>query len=457
MARTKQRENYGNGSVTPVKVDGKQKVDRRGLPVWRVCVTLGTEEYVDGEGRLRRRQRKVQKTYHGTLRDARSYRDALVEQYENASPDHARDTFSALVEEWSKSDDLGCSEKQRKQYLRLLGYCAPYLDQKPLVELRKPDVNEALAKAVVRPDGKQLAPTTATKMRATVRRVFEYAVDEDYIASNPCRTKRRRRASTQTKPVQQRRALSEEEAARLCACLDASELEAYRAFDEKEARQAHLNNTFGRTALRGLGTLSNILAVRLMLATGMRRGEALGMEWGNLDLDEGTARVAQTLNESMEMNRPKTDNGIRNLCIDERTVEHLRRWKAFQAKALHLVNVDGAALSQSDATPVFCTDNGGWIDPTNCYRWWKEYRAAHGFDGWVLHELRHSQVTLLLGNGVPWEMVQTRVGHSRPSSVTMTYLHELPAHDRQAAEVMGRILYDGERTRGTVISFQKPA
>lgn len=474
MSRSKARENYGKGSVSAVKVpklgkdglpvvDGEgrpvmiQKKDRSGDPVWRVCVTLGIEEYVDVGGRLRKRQRKVQKTYHGTLADARSYRDALAEQYSSVDAERAGDTFTALYESWSRSEDLDCSEKKRKQYLRFLGYVAPYLDSKPLVELRKQDVNAALDKAMVRPDGRELAPSTARMMRSLVHRVFEYGVDEDYITANPCRVKRAKKGSTTAKQISKRRSLTEVEAATLCASLDVSEELAYREYADKEKRQADLNNTFGRSAVRGLSTLSNLIAVRLMLATGMRRGEALGMTWGNLNLEDGIARVSQTLNETMDLKEPKTDAGIRNLYLDSHTVEHLRRWKEFQAKALHLVIRDGVALSQDERTPVFCTDNGSWIDPTNCYRWWRDYRSTCGLDGLTLHELRHSQVTLLLGNGIAWEEVQSRVGHARPSSVTLTYLHELPARDSASAEVIGRILYGRKGGEGKVVSFPKTA
>ena len=98
MARTKQRETYGNGSVSPVMVaktdkqgnavmgkDGKpakvQEKDKRGRPVWRVCITLGVEEYTDKSGKTRKRQRKVQKRVHGTLEDARSVAKRLTEDY----------------------------------------------------------------------------------------------------------------------------------------------------------------------------------------------------------------------------------------------------------------------------------------------------------------------------------------------------------------------------------------
>lgn len=488
MARRKQREIYSTGSVAEVWVDKldkegnvvwADKLDKEGnvvvgedgapvkvkvrvqkrdddqRPVWKICVTYASEEYVDKAGNLRRRPLRVQKTFHGTLEEARAKRDELASQYKNVEAGQAQFKYSDLCLRWADSDDLDCSAKQRKQYLRLLGYCAPYLDVKPLVEIKTADVSDALDKAAVRPNGRRLAPSTAKKMKTVVKRVFEYAVEKGYLDHCPVVVRRKRRGNSHAATTQQRVALSAEEAARLCARLDESEAAAYRAFAEKEQRRFDRDSMEPRARNRGLSLISNLAAVRLMLATGMRRGEALGMTWGCIDLAKGTVRVVQTLNESMEINRPKTDNGIRNMFIDEHTLAHLRKLKAFQAKALHTITVDGVALSQDDRTPVFCSDTGGWIDPTNCYRWWRGYRKQIGFDRLLLHEMRHTQITLLRANGIDKEMIQTRVGHAHESDVTMGYTHEMPARDKAAADVMGRILYNRENVGGVVVSMDR--
>lgn len=487
MARTKQRETYGNGSVSPVKVpkvgkdgnavigkDGKpvriQQVDRDGKPVWRVAITLGVEKYVDSKGNVRKRQRKVQRLVHGTLADARSVCKKLVDDYENVDVAKARDCFSALVDEWSKSEDthyddgsLTCSQKQLNQYLRHLGYVARYLDEKALVDLTRDDVNTALAQvAQTGKNGRPLSSTTMEKIRQLVRRVFEYAVAEEYLVRNPIRPQRRRKkpSSSSASSVRQRRALSEEEAARLCAALDGDEATAYRLFAEKEQRQGEWGTTFGRSSLRGVGRLSCLVAVRLMLATGMRRGEALALTWGNVDLGAGTVRIVQSLTETMEVKSPKTDNGYRTICLDADTVEHLKTWKAFQKEALHLImrpTPDGKEkrpVDQTDSTPVCCSDVGAWMDPTNVYRWWSGYREERGFSGLLLHEMRHTQITLLRNSGVSDELIKLRVGHARDNSVTWQYTHESVEKSRLASKVIGSILY-GKRPAGEVVEMER--
>jgi len=203
-----------------------------------------------------------------------------------------------------------------------------------------------------------------------------------------------------------------------------------------------------------------MLAVRLMLASGMRRGETLGLQWKSVDFDKGTVRICQTLNESCELKSPKTDNGYRNFYLDSYTLEHLRHWHEFQGKMLHLINVNGSPLEQNGETFVCCSDTGGFIDPTNFGRWWNGFRETIGFPSLLVHEYRHTHVTLLRGRGIDEQTIQDRVGHGNPSTVTRLYTHELPAHDMPAAEAIGQILYETkveDEDNGSVIQLQKTA
>lgn len=469
MPRAKQREQYGNGSVTPVLVpkkdkngnpiigsDGKpakvQEKNKKGQPVWRVCLSLGTEQYVDKHGNLRKRQRKVQKRFGGSLKEAREYAKSLSEDYERVDLDSARDSFSSLCNEW-QTMPYKCSDKQRAQYILHLSYLAPYLDAKPLIDLKQADIEAALNGVQ---ESRGLSDATYNKILAIVNRVFDYAVNHDFIVRNPCRNVEPRESGS----TEKRHALSEADAAALCRKLDEAEEAAYTDFLEKERRQADLGNTFGRSAVRNLHTLSCIMCTRILLATGMRRGEGLALQWRSVDLQRGTIRVCQSINERDQLKQPKTSNGIRSLFIDTHTLEHLKKWHEFQRRCLHLVSVDGTSLVQGPETPVFCSDNGAFINVSNFAHWWVSFRKSIGFDGLLVHELRHSQVTILLGNLIDINEVQTRVGHSRPSSVTLRYLHELPARDTASAATMGRVLYETDvenDNMGSVLSLLKTA
>lgn len=450
MARPKQRENYRNGSVVAETVkkldkdgnqimdkDGKpvrvQIKDKDGKPVWRVCISLGTEQYLK-DGKVCRRQRKVQRRYSGTLTQAREYARQLTDEYSTVDVDKTTCTFSQLVKAWEKKRPTRCSDRQFKLYCSHLSYLAPCLDGKPIVELKKSDIESALA-AVSTDRG--FSPTTTNKLLQIASRVFEFGIDNDYLIRNPCRGIEL--AETDAK---ERHALSEDEAYRLREALDKAEFEAYGNYYAKEARQLEEGNAFDRSSVRDLSNISMLVALRLILATGMRRGEALGLAWEDIDLARGTVHVGHSLNIERTRKAPKTGSGKRNLFIDTPTLEHLRVWRGFLEEQLQFIkDSEGNPITLTGKTPAFPNNVGGWLDPSKFARTWRKLRRELGFDGLLVHEMRNTQVTILLGNGIDISMVQNRIGHARPSTVTLQYLDEIPAHDEEAAALMGWVLY----------------
>ena len=458
MARTKQREVYGNGSVSPEKRNGEVVRD-----AWRVCVSLGTETYIDKDGNERKRRRKVQKTVHGTLAEARKVCKQMLEQYEHVDLESAKDDFSAVAAAWldmARTANL-CGKDQMRKYERHLGYMAKHLDGKPIIEVKKTDVEKALA--AVKKE-RRLSNTTMHKIFQQTNRLFEYAVDSDICVRNPCRAI----VAPKVDKVNSRRSLTAAEAARLRSCLDRDEKAAYEDFDAKEQRQSEWGRTFAHSSLRGLSRISGIIAVRLLLATGCRRGEILGLSWSAVDFETSQIHIRQSLNQQCEIKETKTAAGIRSLFVDAETMAHLRAWKAFQAKALHLVMaVDEKGkrrpVEQTGETPVCCSDAGGWLDPTNVNRWWggnksrgiEGYRDTIGFPDLKLHELRHTSATLLLGNGVDVKTVQHRLGHASSSLTLDQYAHAIPANDRTAADLMGAIYNASAEPSARIVELKR--
>ncbi len=175
--------------------------------------------------------------------------------------------------------------------------------------------------------------------------------------------------------------------------------------------------------------------MRIGLTTGQRRGEVFALTWGDVDLDEGTIHVGHNVTYQDVIKTPKTDSGNRTIAIDPATVEHLRIWKERQAAKLAKI-----CVKKTDDTPVCCSSTGGRIRIDNFSHWWGIWRKEHGFDGLKFHELRHTQATLLLANGVDVKTVQTRLGHASASITLGWYAHAIPEKDHEAADLLGAIL-----------------
>lgn len=450
MARKKQRENYGNGSVSPEMRNGEPVRDS-----WRVCISLGVEEYTDGNGNVRKRRRKVQRTVHGSLDDARRVCKQLSADYEVIEPNSATMTFADACAAWAESMKIAntCSAVKLKDYKTMMEQVACKLGNVPLVEIKKQDVEGALAAIAAE---RKPSQRRQRERFQTVKRIFEYCIDSGWLVRNPCRGMKTPRVTEQVN----RRSLTKEEAARLRACLDRDELAAYEDFDAKEQRQAKWGNTFKRSKLLGLSHISGLVAVRLMLATGCRRGEAMGLTWGHVDFKKKQITIAQSLNAQMILKSPKTKKGIRTLAIDSDTMEHLRKWKEFQARALHLVMVEDSEgkkhpVEQTEKTHVCCNCVGGMYDPTKLEEWWREYRGTISFDTLKLHELRHTAATLALGCGMPVKDVQARLGHASASLTLDIYGHAIPANDQAIADLMGAIIGAPAEPSARIVEVQK--
>ena len=174
------------------------------------------------------------------------------------------------------------------------------------------------------------------------------------------------------------------------------------------------------------------IAVRIGLTTGMRSGEVRGLLWGCMDLEGGSIRERRFLAAKSGLKEPKTKAGARTVSIDAKTVWHLAKWKREQANILSRINVE-----QGDLTPVCCNGFGQFVDGQMFWRQFKEFREEIGFPDLKFHELRHTQASLLLANGVDVKTVQERLGHANSSVTLNTYAHALPENDKKAANLIG--------------------
>ena len=86
----------------------------------------------------------------------------------------------------------------------------------------------------------------------------------------------------------------------------------------------------------------------------------------------------------------------------------------------------------------------------NFQHWWLKWRTENGFPNLKFHELRHTQATQLLANGIDVKTVADRLGHANASITLSWYAHAIPEKDHEAAEVIGSLFAkkaDGDTER----------
>jgi len=153
-------------------------------------------------------------------------------------------------------------------------------------------------------------------------------------------------------------------------------------------------------------------AVVLIAATGLRKGEALGLAWDHVDQDAGQLKVTATLGrigDRLLINGPKTERSRRTVPLNAGVVAMLRRHRAVQREERMRANV------WKDSGLVFTTEFGGPIDPRNLLRVIEVAAKAAGVAGVGVHTLRHSAAVAWLEAGVHIKAVADLLGHSSVS------------------------------------------
>ncbi len=183
-----------------------------------------------------------------------------------------------------------------------------------------------------------------------------------------------------------------------------------------------------------------------LATTGCRRGECLGLQWGDLDLDAATAIISRQVtaidHEVRIKELPKTKRG-HMIRLDAGTVGMLRRWRARQAEEKLLVG-DG----YNDEGFVFAHPDGSVYHPDRFSREFmrkqiqhNRARADEALPRLVLHGLRHTWATLALHEGIDIHIVSERLNHSSTHVTREIYTHVTPPMQSDAAERVARSIF----------------
>ncbi len=176
----------------------------------------------------------------------------------------------------------------------------------------------------------------------------------------------------------------------------------------------------------------------LMLTSGMRRGELIGLKWADVDLDAGRlavrrARVA--VGYQIVWSSPKTAKSARVIALDPATCEVLRAHRARQDAEKALVGD-----SYHDEDILFAKPDGSSLHPDYVSQRFGRLVKKAGLTMIRPHDTRHTAATLLLEAGIPVKVVSERLGHSTTSTTADLYQHVAPHMQEEAANKLGAML-----------------
>ncbi|WP_273325139.1 tyrosine-type recombinase/integrase [Vallitalea guaymasensis] len=173
-------------------------------------------------------------------------------------------------------------------------------------------------------------------------------------------------------------------------------------------------------------------AFLLECGTGLRRGELAALKWKNIDFDNSTLQVKQSLVVRYDMNAteegrkattlefdsPKTEKSKRTIPIPQPIMVELRKHKARQSEEKLRV---GKYYNDNDL--VFCNIDGSPLHPATITTKFKSILKKAGLKDARFHDLRHSFATLLLEMNEHPKVVQELLGHSSITTTLDIYSH----------------------------------
>lgn len=177
-------------------------------------------------------------------------------------------------------------------------------------------------------------------------------------------------------------------------------------------------------ALDGLGNLKQSAFLRLLAMSGCRRGEILGLEWRSVNFDENYISITQTLargkNRRLYLELPKTSSSKREIPLDAKTMDMLKRWRLRQRKDLLRFGHN----SINDHQLVFSSlEKNSFIELATPRKWLHTILKENGIRKITLHGLRHTAATMMLESGLTLKDVSDRLGHASIEITSDLYIH----------------------------------
>ncbi|MDK2894832.1 MAG: integrase [Moorella sp. (in: firmicutes)] len=378
-------------------------VEKRGENKWRLNAPGGT----DAEGK--------RKVYRKTV-EAKSKREAekmlaefVAEVQKGQYIEPSKLTFAEFVERWIR--DYGESNlapktlHRYKEILKRACQAMGHLKIEKIKPLHLLEFYKNLQEDGIREDGKpgKLSESTILYHHRVLSSILNDAVDWEVISFNP--------ASKVTPPKVKKKQVP---------CYDKDQTAALLAALDKEP-------------------LKYKVLITLAVATGLRRGELMGLEWQDIDFKNNTIEVHQASQYLPEKGiftkDPKNETSNRMIAVPTSVMELLKQYKAQQAEERLKV---GDLWQGSNR--LFTTWDGQPMHPDTISKWFPKFLRRYGLPPITFHGLRHTSATLLIAEGVNLKNVSRRLGHSNISTTGDIYAHALRSVDQEAAEKLDHIL-----------------
>lgn len=205
----------------------------------------------------------------------------------------------------------------------------------------------------------------------------------------------------------------------------------------------YLNDEQARILFQLLDSAPEIYrhAVRLLLLTGMRRGELLGLEWKDIDWKNQCIHIRRTSHylpeKGIYTDTPKNQSSNRIIIVSQQVLSILANQRDWQKTQSLTTDQDWHNCGR-----VIVSENGAPMHPDRLTRWFSHFIAGTDLPPIHLHCLRHTYATLCISKGIPLTEVAEQLGHSSVATTANIYAHSIKSARIAAANKLGGLFAD---------------
>jgi integrase len=179
-------------------------------------------------------------------------------------------------------------------------------------------------------------------------------------------------------------------------------------------------------ASKEIDNITNYSMILLLAYTGVRKGEALGLKWKNVDVDKKTITVERTRDKN-GARPPKTKNSYRSILIDDLLIHQLKLYRTWCKQTMLSF---GKRLSDDDFIFISYQSGTPTGDNTVKYSFDRIIKKA-GLKTITPHGLRHTHATILIAQRIPVKVIAERLGNT-PQMILDLYGHNFKALEEES-------------------------
>lgn len=170
----------------------------------------------------------------------------------------------------------------------------------------------------------------------------------------------------------------------------------------------------------------------VLLGTGMRLGEALGLQWNDIDLDAKALSIRRAVSfvaAKRVLGEPKSKAGIRTISLPDFTVNALRRQRVHQAEW----RLAAGPEWQDSRGAAFTSADGSTPSASALWQRFQRDCAKADVPRMRVHDLRHVHASVAVSSGADPKSLQARLGHATLEMTLNVYSHHTRHEDRALA------------------------